>query len=679
MYWPLMNHRILDVIPAIAIIAYILITCAPSTATAIPPQPGMYDPRTGLSITNGYPPPNFPAWFGKGLRPVEAVSGEGRVVALLVDFPDRQANTIARPDSFFNDLLFSLGTHPTGSFRDFYIEQSYGIFDVTGEAYGWIRTLEDYYTTYDDGNYGLSGGGQGVLVAAMLLSDPTIDFGAFDSDGPDGIPNSGDDDGVVDACVIFCSGLGGHDTYNPSDMWPHASGIFPPFETNDPRSGGGFIMLEGYSIQPEINLNAAGDDTLSSQIGVVAHEYGHQLGLADYYDPSQKSWGIGYWGLMGYGSMGALRTGPYHLSAWNKVQLGWVTPTVVTENLLDITIPPVETDPVIYKVWRDGIPGEEYFLLENRQNLGFDTFLPGSGLLIWHIDESMFQTGLKFSGEETTADGWFRVALEQADGREDLATWFSRPDVRAYYPEMGDGGDPFPGDSLNSRFDDYSTPSSRDNAGLSTDVSIVDISIQGDSIRLSIVIDSTVAVYFTSFHARAIRNHVELSWDVSADEPIEGFQIYRRHSESDLEIPLLASSLVPPERRHHVDREVHPGESYRYTLAAVKPDGSELRSAPVDASIRTVSLTLYQNYPNPFNPTTTISFYLPRQASVNLSIYNVEGRLINTLKSEILSEGFTRVEWDGKDDQGVSVSSGIYLYRLKAGKRMLTKKMVLIR
>jgi M6 family metalloprotease-like protein len=648
-------------------------------ATAVPPQPGRVDPGTGLSVTTGYPAPNFPEWFGKGLRPVRAMSGEGRLVALLVDFPDRQANTIARPDSFFNDLLFSRGTHPTGSFRDFYLEQSYGAFDVTGEAYGWIRTMEDYYTTYDDGNYGMSGGGQGVLVAALLLRDATIDFGAFDSDGPDGVPNSGDDDGYVDACVVFVSGLGGHDTYNPSDMWPHASGIFPPFETNDPRTGGGFILLEGYSIQPEINLNAAGDDTLYSCIGVVAHEYGHQLGLADYYDPSHQSWGIGYWGLMGYGSLGALRTGPYHLSAWNKVQLGWVTPIVVTENLMNITIPPVETNPVIYKVWRDGIPGEEYFLLENRQNQGFDTYLPGSGLLIWHIDESMFHSGSKLPEAKTKANGWFRVALEQADGREDLATWFDRPDIKAYYPEMGDGADPFPGDSLNSRFDDYSTPSSRDNAGLSTDVSIVDISIQVDSIRLSIVIDSTVAVYFTNVRAKVIDSYVELTWDVSADEPIDGFQIYRKSSEGEQEISILANNLIPPDERRHIDSNVHPGESYRYSLAAIKPDGTELRSAPVDVSIKAVSLALYQNYPNPFNPSTTISFSLPEKAQINLSIYNVEGRLINTLKDEAFSEGITRVEWDGKDHHGVSVSSGIYLYRLKAGNRVLTKKMVMLR
>jgi immune inhibitor A len=602
------------------------------------------------------------------------------VVALLIDFPDRQANTVERPASFYNDLLFSQGIHPTGSLRDFYLEQSYGVFDVTGDAHGWLRTSEDYYTTYDDGNYGASGGARGVFVAAVLLADPTVDFGAYDSDGPDGVPNSGDDDGYVDACLIYFSGLASTDTYNPSDIWPHEIGIDPPIETNDPRAGGGYILVEGYSMQPEINLNAAGTDTLDSFLGVVAHEYGHQIGLPDLYDGSRQTWGIGYWGLMGYGSFGVLRTGPYHLSAWSKVALGWVTPTVVAENLLDVTIPPVETDPVIYKVWRDGIPGDEYFLLENRQNLGFDTFLPGRGLLIWHIDETMFPSGISGQTEETMASGWFRVALEQADGRNDLATWFSRPIPRDYYPEMGDSADPFPGDSLNTRFDDYSNPSSRDNSGLSTDVSIVDIALDGNDIRLSIIIDSTlVAVYFSHFDALEVDDGVELTWDVFADEPVDGFKLYRRKTSNSRVISVTKNELIPANRRSYIDNNVEPGETYHYQLAVVNPNGSETRSHAIEVSIRTTALVLRQNYPNPFNPTTTISFSLPKEAWVNLSIFAVEGRLIRTLENKTLSGGFKEVEWDGKDWRGNPVSSGVYLYRLKAGNHVIAKKMVLVR
>lgn len=652
----------------------------PAVANTMPLQRGLYDPETGLSTTRSHQIPVFPEWFGKGLRPLQAISGEGRVIALLIDFPDRQANTQARPDSFYRELFFSQGVHPTGSLRDFYLEQSYGAFNMTGDAYGWVRTSDDYYTTYDDGNYGFAGGARGVFIAAVLLADPIVDYGLFDSDGPDGIPNSGDDDGYVDACLIFVSGLGGHDTYNPSDIWPHAWSIEPPIETNDPRTGGGFILVEFYCMQPEVILNAAGDDTLDSSIGVVAHEYGHLLGLPDLYDGSHQTWGIGYWGLMGYGSFGALRTGPYHLSAWSKVALGWVTPIVVTENMLDTTIPPVETEPVIYKIWRDGIPGDEYFLLENRQNLGFDTFLPGHGLLIWHIDETMFPLRTVPQTVATTAGGWFRVALEQADGRNDLATYFERPKITYYYPELGDGADPFPGDSLNTSFDGYSNPSSHDDSGLPTDVSVVDIALEGDDIRLSIVIDSsTVAVYFSDFRANIRDGGVELTWDVSTDEAIDGFKLYRRQTGISQDISITANGLIPREKRRYVDKDVQQGESYRYVLGAVSSDGFESWSRPIEVSMRAFALVLHQNYPNPFNPTTTISFYLPEETWVNLSIYNVEGKLLLTLKDGMLPGGLKKVGWDGKDWRGNPVRAGMYFYRLRAEKHILVKKMLLLK
>ncbi|NIO29721.1 MAG: M6 family metalloprotease domain-containing protein [Candidatus Latescibacteria bacterium] len=642
----------------------------------IPPRPGQYDSQSGL-LRSGYPPPVFNDEFGNVVRPLRQISGDGRAVALLVDFPDRPANRLARPDSFYNDLLFSQGTHPTGSLRDFYLEQSYGAYNVTGEAHGWLRTFEEYYTTFDDGNFGASGGARGVGIAVILLADPIVDFSTFDSDGPDGIPNSGDDDGYVDACIVIHSQLSGYDTLDPSDFWPVISTIDPDLETDDSAAGGGFIRIGWFSIQPEVALAYPPVDTLDSFLGVIAHEYGHLIGLPDLYDKSHVTWGIGYWGLMGYGSGGWQRTGPYQLSAWSKVRIGWVTPTIVTENLLDVTIPPVETQPVIYKVWRDGVPGDEYFLLENRQPLLHDEMLPGHGLLIWHVDESAIGSSTS-DGMSPEFDFW--IGLEQADGRNDMNTWFNRPDRNDYYPELGDGGDPFPGDSINTRFDDYSIPSSRDNSGLPTDVSIVDITSVASDIRLSIIIDSSmVAVYFTGFRGITVDNGIELIWAVYTDESIDGFKLYRCEESSSREISIPEYGLIPPERRRYVDEKVRPGETYSYVLSAVRPDGSELRSLPVEITTEALSLALHQNYPNPFNPSTTISFSLPREARIRLSIFNIEGKLLRTLIDEKFPAGFRQIEWDGKDEHGDPVSSGIYLYRLETEKRVLTKKMVLIR
>lgn len=93
----------------------------------------------------------------------------------------------------------------------------------------------------------------------------------------------------------------------------------------------------------------------------------------------------------------------------------------------------------------------------------------------------------------------------------------------------------------------------------------------------------------------------------------------------------------------------------------------------------TKGLSLRQNYPNPFNPGTTIAFTLPERARVTLAIYDVSGRLVNTLVDDVVGRGRQQHAWNGRDASGNPVSSGVYFYRLTAGGRTLTKKMVMIR
>jgi len=93
----------------------------------------------------------------------------------------------------------------------------------------------------------------------------------------------------------------------------------------------------------------------------------------------------------------------------------------------------------------------------------------------------------------------------------------------------------------------------------------------------------------------------------------------------------------------------------------------------------TGSIQLHQNTPNPFNPTTTISFSIPNESKVDLSIYNIKGQKIKQLISDQLSAGQHSVVWNGKDDNGKSVSSGIYFYKLKTANFEKTKKMILMK
>jgi flagellar hook assembly protein FlgD len=94
---------------------------------------------------------------------------------------------------------------------------------------------------------------------------------------------------------------------------------------------------------------------------------------------------------------------------------------------------------------------------------------------------------------------------------------------------------------------------------------------------------------------------------------------------------------------------------------------------------RSYALELHQNYPNPFNPTTTITFTLPRETPVNLSLYALDGTRVRTLIDRVLPAGSRDAFWDGTDDHGNPVSSGVYFCRLRAGKRALARKMVYLK
>lgn len=89
--------------------------------------------------------------------------------------------------------------------------------------------------------------------------------------------------------------------------------------------------------------------------------------------------------------------------------------------------------------------------------------------------------------------------------------------------------------------------------------------------------------------------------------------------------------------------------------------------------------TLDQNYPNPFNPTTTIKYTIPKEGNVKIEVYDITGRLVNTLVNSSMNSGTYSVTWDGKNSSGMSVGSGIYLYRIQAGDFVSVKKMVMLK
>jgi hypothetical protein len=115
--------------------------------------------------------------------------------------------------------------------------------------------------------------------------------------------------------------------------------------------------------------------------------------------------------------------------------------------------------------------------------------------------------------------------------------------------------------------------------------------------------------------------------------------------------------------------------------------GNERRSGNYDDMLSTKkyeesvlpAIALKGNFPNPFNPETTISFTLNSETKVDLKIYNIRGQVVKTLLNNTLNHGEHRVVWDGKDDQGAQVGSGVYLYSFTAGEHKESRKMMLLK
>lgn len=404
---------------------------------AEPRRPGLND---GMII----PPEEFP--LGTPLSAIRNIAAERaplrgvvRVVVVLVDF---QGQNFGQTKQHFEELFFSTGVIPTKSVREYYQEVTHGLIDIQGEVAGPFK-LPQTQAHYANGASGLGGtppNGGTMARDAVIASDPSVNFTPYDNDG----------NGYVDAFIVVHAGPGAEVTGNPDQIWSHKWVL-----------DGGARAVDSTHIYAYLTVPE------DARIGVCCHELGHLLfGFPDLYDTDGTSEGIGNWCLMAAGSWGGGGDRPVHPSAWCKANQGWASVDAVTSNG-NMNIQDVKASHTVHRLWKDGDPGTEYFLVENRQQTDFDQSLPAGGLLIWHVDESV-------SGN--TNEAHYKVALEQADGKKDLEAGNNR----------GDAGDPYPGSSKNTAFTDGSNPNSKSYSNQSTCVAVTNIGPAGATMSATV-------------------------------------------------------------------------------------------------------------------------------------------------------------------------------------------------
>ena len=176
------------------------------------------------------------------------------------------------------------------------------------------------------------------------------------------------------------------------------------------------------------------------------------------------------------------------------------------------------------------------------------------------------------------------------------------------------------------------------------------------------------------------RGHLaELNWQTASEVDNLGFKVLRSASAQG-PFEIITETMIPTAAGgcySWVDDTVQPGLTYYYKLRDMDRNGKSNDHGPVSIVIALPeALALGQNYPNPFNPTTTIVFELPEAQSVQLYLYNLNGQKVVTLASGHYAAGVHQVVWDGHDDQGRRVTSGIYYYVMQTAEHRLMKKLL---
>lgn len=424
------------------------------------------------------------------------------LLVVLCDFPaDAFGPAVhhgaASTPGYYNRLFFS--DDPNDgiiSLREFYRTNSHGRLIISGRVTPEWVTMPHSYAYYANGASGLDFGSyprssqraaEDAMTAAYNSFGGSLSY--FDNDGPDGIPSSGDDDGYIDATIVIHPGQGAEvalPQYEPDYLWSHEAGISVYQDCPQPSSPDclpGMLLgnVRGFLYTMNGEFNYQPGDKAN---GTYYHEFGHTLGLADLYEISAcgnpVGQGLGVYSLMSLGNYLPLSppeaqgTRAGAIDPWSRAFLGFEQPLVVGV-AGHYTLAPLTQGGYVLKVWKNGQPGTEYYLVENRNQEGLDAALPGGGLLIYHADDTMIDNCRDCDNPSCLVPPapHGRVHVVQADGRNDIETPPPTSPVPPQY--YGEAADFFPGSLGVTSWTQSTTPNTHDYAGGDTGIRMTNI------------------------------------------------------------------------------------------------------------------------------------------------------------------------------------------------------------
>ena len=304
-----------------------------------------------------------------------AFQGTKKGLIILVQFTDskfKSGHDVALYKRIANEANYS-GNNFRGSIKDYFKAQSHGLFELDFDVAG-ICQLQHTYAYYGkNSNDNDVRAGQMVAEACLWAHEHGTDFSKYDWDG----------DGEVDQVFVLYAGHG-EASYDkdPDTIWPHMHYLSASDYRKSLSLDG--VTVDTYACSSELN----GDGNLDG-IGTFCHEFSHCMGFPDLYDTSYAGWfGMGDFDLMCSGSYNGDSKCPAGYSAYEKAQCGWLTlkdMTNIEQETSIVGVQPMSADGDAYIIKNKGHE-DEYYILENRQKTGWDSYLPASGLMITHVD-----------------------------------------------------------------------------------------------------------------------------------------------------------------------------------------------------------------------------------------------------------------------------------------------------
>lgn len=300
--------------------------------------------------------------------------GQRHGLIILVNFADSKFNTskFGPTQTLYSRIANEANygeNNFKGSISDYFKAQSGGQFLLDFDVAGPVTLPHgySYYGQNDDDGYDKRP--KDMVREACQAVDGSVDFSKYDWDG----------DGEVEEVFVVYAGNGEHDTANqPNLIWPHMDNL---------ANYGEQLTLDGVTINTYVCASELNGDKTLSGIGTFCHEFSHCMGFPDMYDTASdgNNFGMGSWDLMDYGSYNGDGYVPAGYSGYEKMVCGWTTPIELDKPMTVNGMERLADMGQTYIIYNKG-NRNEYYILENRQQSGFDKYLPGSGLLIERVD-----------------------------------------------------------------------------------------------------------------------------------------------------------------------------------------------------------------------------------------------------------------------------------------------------